>query len=528
MGDFRWRCSGRERLLDTFQREKRQLLLCLCAVFLWGLVAHGYGFLHCSLSHDALNAFIASENEDFWKVCVGRFFSPLYRSLLRGSVAAPWLLGLLGLVWVAAAVYLVCRIFRVQSPVLTVLIAGIMTTNLSFISQVATYFHEFDINAFALLLAVAAVFLWSARRGWGWSVLGCLCLYGSMGLYQGFVALAITLMIARCLGDLLEKKTAKEVFLHGLRGILLLLAAGALYTGTMKLFNAYGFRLMDRTNPLSTGDQSPVRLYLGLVKPALAHLGKNLFHPAYGSNRLGPVSLVLTALLLLTTGLHCWRQRYGATRFLLALPLLALLPLAMGCMYIVGKGSGIHEIMLYSAWFFYVFLLLLGFRLVSLRDTFWNRGLRAACCLLVGWLLWQNVVIANTAYVRKEREAQADLSTMTRVVATMEQREDYVYAETPIAFIGARQNPEEWYGAEGLSKITGLQLRSSIFTDSYTEYFNTYQAYFSYVLQYEVNYCDMETHQRLKKDPRVERMPAYPEKGYMQMLDGVLVIKMAP
>ena len=57
--------------------------------------------------------------------------------------------------------------------------------------------------------------------------------------------------------------------------------------------------------------------------------------------------------------------------------------------------------------------------------------------VLVAVLLVQNVTIANTAYVKKELDADATLSTMTRVADQLEQREDYVLGETPVAFIGA-------------------------------------------------------------------------------------------
>lgn len=124
------------------------------------MTAHGYAFFNQHFAHDSLNVLYASYVEEKWKVALGRFVVPVYRYLTRGSLALPWLIGLLSIAFLSVAVYLVVRMFQVQSRSMITLIAGIMVTNLCVIAQTATYEYELDLNMLALLQAVVATLIW--------------------------------------------------------------------------------------------------------------------------------------------------------------------------------------------------------------------------------------------------------------------------------------------------------------------------------------------------------------------------------
>ena len=53
-----------------------------------------------------------------WKISLGRFLYPAYRAVFSGSAGTPWLSGVLSLVWVSLAVYLVSRLFSVDNALL--------------------------------------------------------------------------------------------------------------------------------------------------------------------------------------------------------------------------------------------------------------------------------------------------------------------------------------------------------------------------------------------------------------------------
>ena len=160
------------------------------------------------------------------------------------------------------------------------------------------------------------------------------------------------------------------------------------------------------------------------------------------------------------------------------------------------------------------------------RDRGWPSLLAGALCLLVLLLLWQNVVLANAAYVKKGLDAEATLSVMTRVVARMEDEERYVPGETAVAFIGAYEHGDITPGMAELHGIVGMQFNHSIVTDASYYYYNAYLAYFDYVLNCPVQLCSDEEHARLESDARVAEMPAFPHRDCLQWVDEILVVKM--
>ena len=105
------------------ERSKACLVTALIAAFLWGLAAHGYAFFDNNVSHDSLREFHAEILGNNIKLTSGRVFTPIYRELLGNDVTMPWLGGLLALLWIGLAVFLVARILKVESKPMVVLIA---------------------------------------------------------------------------------------------------------------------------------------------------------------------------------------------------------------------------------------------------------------------------------------------------------------------------------------------------------------------------------------------------------------------
>ena len=88
--------------------ERQRLLASFAAVFLFGLLAHGYAFTNFTVSHDSLNEMFLSGDIRYaagsvadWKISLGRFLYPAYRAVFSGGAGTPWLSGVLSLVWVS-------------------------------------------------------------------------------------------------------------------------------------------------------------------------------------------------------------------------------------------------------------------------------------------------------------------------------------------------------------------------------------------------------------------------------------------
>ena len=509
-----------------FFQDKR-ILFCVVITFLWGLAAHGYCFLNTGFSHDSLNAFYAAESEELWKLELGRFFVPAYRQLFRGPIALPWLIGLISLTFLSAAVYLVTDLLEVQTKPLMILISGVMVTNITIIAQAATYLYELDFNCLSIFLAVLAVWLWKRQNSVLSFLLGSLCVLISMGIYQAYFSTAVTLMILVSLMDLFQGEDVKKVFFRGLRAIAMLLCGGILYFAAGKIIYAVmGITGQSRTDVFNfDGIENPLQFFVRLAIRTYYNFADRLHHSAYPQGIQVMITIMEVLLVLsLIWGLISMKKK-EPVRFLLIFLLIGVLPFAMNVTYFLAKGINVHELMIYSVWFvwviFPVFIDRCCIRLPSLKGL-----AKGVSCLLVFVLLWQNVLLANTAYMKKDIEAQYTMSTMTRVLSLIEQHEDYVYGETPVAFMGTDNAYGTMPGFESVSTIIGMYDNTSVNVDYSNYYFNVFKAYFRYVLNYPLVFCDDETHYILRSSQEVEDMPAFPEKDCIQMIDGVLVVKL--
>ena len=511
-----------------WSREAQQrLLLSFLAVFLFGLAAHAYGFLRAGFSHDMLNALVTEPVETYWKMQLGRPGIVLYRRVLRGLIAAPWQLGLLSLTWLSLSCFLITGLFRIPSRLFTILVAGMLTANLSLIAMTATFLYEADADLFAMLIGIGAVWLWD-RGSWKGAFAGVFLITFCVGTYQSMVSVSITLIMLLCMAALLRGECFIAVFRKGTRALVMLALGGLLYWVLVSLMCSWkGINLaMDSYNNVS--QTSSLSLF-GRIAHVYATWAAAFWNPA--RSHVEPFVLVVNSLLALLGLWHVlnWliRGRAGGKEKLLFGVLLLLLPLGMNTAQL-SFSRDVHDLMKSVFWLSGLAVLLPVFlpedRLsadASLRLT------RAVSVLLLFALFFSNIQTANVVYTRKNLEQNAALSLMTRVLGRMEEREDYVPGETVVVFAGVSDQLQDRIpGFEATYDITGCE-ESSPIEKALTSYnYHVYAAYFRYILNNPAVLAESDVWNRMQQDERVRAMPCYPDSDCMQMLDGMLIVKL--
>ena len=512
---------------QRLEENKPRLITALAATYAIGLAAHGYAFFDNNLSHDSLREFHAEILGNDIKVGVGRVLTPLYRDLLGSDVTLPWFNGVLALLWIGLAVFLVARLFRIESKTVTALVAGIFATNITVSATAATYIHDLDSYMFAMLCAVAAVWLWNRHpKGWllGWALVAV-----SLGIHQSYGFLSVSLAMIVCVLDLLNGDEFGRVFGKGLRAIGMILLGAAAYFLILKAY------LLLTGGALYSGDYNSLDQLSGLH---LKDVG-SLIVGAYGDwfSRLWnayssyPAILIrgATAVFFAIDGaalcVFFLSKTQGWKEKLLCAGLILLLPLGMNLAYVLAQGE-VHDLMVYATWMFYLLTLLLA---MWLREQWKNAAIpvgqwqRALCMLLIGMTIYGNVRFSNGMYVKKNLEFDGYLSLMTRVVGRMEATPGYQPGETPVAIIGLPKTFHQVIpGFKDYWNVTGMTGSSPIYTTEPSRI----QAYFDYVMSLPIVMADSDTLTRLMSDDSVRAMPCYPAEGFLAFYDGTLVVKL--
>ena len=512
-----------EKMLQDLKIDKNKLCFALISAFCWGMAAHGYMFSNNSFSHDSLREFHAEIRGNNIKMGSGRIFTSLYRDLLGSDVTLPWLTGILALLWIGFAVYLTARIFRMESKPAICLVAGIFATNIAVCATTATYIHDLDSYMFSMLCAVLAVFLWKeVRLGW---LPGSVFAAVSVGIYQGYLFVTVTLVMLDCIIRLYQEETWKRVFRDGLKAVGMILLGGVFYYISMKvMLHLTGYQLVkgDYNSMDLILHQSPEAV-LALIGRAYGDWFRRLWE-AYSSY---PAVLVKGVTLgffgICAAGLlnMLCSKRIGIGEKLLCLLLIVLLPLGMNLIYVLTISRS-HDLMTFPIWLFYLFVLLSADHL----SKKWHRPgqwLQRSCLLLSALLLFGNVRFSNGLYMKKDLEFDAYLSLMTRIATRMEMTEGYIPGETTVVFVGNPQNRTDVMpGFKDYWNVTGMTSSDLILEPERSRY----QAYFEYILSLPIALGDAQLWREISDSDAARNMPCYPAAGCMEFDGDVLVVKL--
>ena len=506
--------------------ERKRLLASFAAVFLCGLLAHGYAFTNFTVSHDSLNEMFLSGDIRYaagsvadWKISLGRFLYPAYRTVFSGGAGTPWLSGVLSLVWVSLAVYLVSRLFSVDNALLLAVIGALFVTNVSYSALAATYIYDLDGDMLAMLLAVCAAYLLlrGAGRRRALAVVPIVC---SLALYQSMISVAVSLVMIACILRLLNSESAKTVLFDGLKAVGILLAGGAVYGFLVRaVCRASGIALSDGYNSLlSLGRMTPALIPAAVRSTYATWAGSILRQPVFWPLPVTlAVHLLLTVLTLAAVSLFLVRKRLPAANLLLALALTLFLPMGMNLSNFLGyAGMNAHDLMKYAFCLVYLFDILLLRQCMRERPESRLFSRCAAVSLaLIAAVIWGSVQTANALYLKKDLERQATLSRMTELCLRLDQTEGYVPGETPVVFIG-RPSFDTPEALRRVSQITGADLNSTVGGGYYA-------AYFSYILQTPIR-IGSET--ALPEGTPIDAMPPFPAEGSICRAGDTLIVRM--
>lgn len=515
--------------LDVQIQPKLKKIALYTLIFM--VLLHGYRYVSLGFSHDSL-AF-AWQPDLEWQISLGRYMQPFYWWIIRGRIAAPFIVGVLSYGYMVGSVYGVASLLDLKAKTSLFLLAGLMCGSLAFIALDATYSHTADVYMLALMLNIAAAWLCLRGRRRVPSVLAAVVLLViSTGLYQAYLQVFTALTMVWALLRLLkaDDRAIPEAAARCAQSFLALMLAMALFfVGYYVVMAVTGVEAVSRENSIGGMKVLSGAALVDMVKTTwkmpLRQLGRL-------QGRIAPLARMLTAVVLMTgaaaTIFTARRSRVSAWQALGMAVLALLLPFGMNwiCLFC---GGVVHDLMMYA----YIVPLLAA---LAANERAWNLALadegkqigkktRAAACVLplaVLTLLFDRGIYANQIYLKKDLEYDTTLSVMTRVVDRIEQVEGYIPGETPVEFLGDIQRSQLAMTRPAfahLDSLTGTEENYAI------TYGDTFWMYLEDVMGYPIKRfreTKNEEQERVTDD-----MPCFPDKDSVQMVDGVVFVKLA-
>ena len=220
-------------------------------------------------------------------------------------------------------------------------------------------------------------------------------------------------------------------------------------------------------------------------------------------------------------GLWIKKEKIKKESIILIVLLILMIPFSLNSPYFISNGVS-HELMIFAMFLCYVFLLKLGEAKDEKKNKEDINGYQYTVGGLISILIISSILYSNNVYLKKELDLESTKLTLNRIINSIEQTSKYEVGITPVAFVGDINESNLSQTRKEIDyKGVGLYSNFSI------TYYKTYNNYFKYYLNYPINIVEEEKMIKLSEKKEVEEMPPFPSKGYIKMIDGVLVVKVS-
>lgn len=492
--------------------------------FLCGLITHLYIITNKFYNYFEMgNIFSTMPYEKSDTLAMGRVFLPIVTAV-SGYFSSAAINGVLALTVIAIAVYMLVDCLKLRSMLFAALAGGIVVT-FPGIASYLSYGVNSDIFCISMCLAVGAVWLTQKyRRGY---IGGALCMCISLGCYQPFLSVAIAVVFAILLLDVLRRDVAwKELVLKSLKYLGMMVVGFILYYVLLQI----ALKVTGITMGSYHGvDEMTSFTLKGLVKGfvyAYIYFLRYFFTTAYNNGLIPTVANYVAAVVLLLLLVRAFRQRKksGKTQMIL---LFCLFPLGVNAApFLMGDrvGSGVDNYMLFSVIMTYLLLLAVmetvaqkwSDQVCLMHTAEWTVVITCAVTVISGFY------VCNMAYHRLDAATQEVAAFLNRTAVRIEETQEWQEG-MPVYFAGSSQIFNDHYEVsipefEELKNVSGTEIKP----------WYSYEAVYKYMKEYlhfPLGEVTKEQIQMIEGSAELSKMPVYPAEGSIAEIDGVLVVK---
>lgn len=508
-------------LLNFLKNMKKSWKTAFCSTFFIGLLVHMYKFTNTLLNHDSVYNYYSDQNV----VGSGRWFLSIACGI-TSYFDLPWVIGIVSLVFIAATVVLIVDIFEIENPVLIVLSGALLV---AFPGITETFFFEYTADGYMLAMFLAALAVWLTRLGvnnnsyiyiyiFRWPLAGlCICL--CCGIYQAYVSFGMVLALCYLLCELLEDRhDAKTCWSWAFKQLGLYAVALASYYLIWKLC-----MLAQSVTPNNYQGISALGFSLNTIIQAIPECIKTLgvFFLEWNVLEHGwTVYGILNVLfLLMAIGIlivSVCKRRLVAKRSLFILFMLALLliPIATCIWTFTSDKVGYRPMMLVSLCVVYIFIGVLFEKnaRVKWKDTF---------AILATVIVFDLSIISNICYFYMNRTYETTYSMGQEIISRIhwmdaESKDMLVVGETVL-----ESSLDFAPNANRIHILAQLLETNLMYDEEHLIYYLNNTFYTAY------DKLDSEERNVLISYNQVQDMPCWPAADSVQLIDDVIVIKLA-
>ena len=420
---------------------------------------------------------------------------------------------------------LICDIFKIKNKKNMILISLIISTFPS-LALSFSYLFMVEIYMTSLLLAVLAVWL---STKWKYDFIpGSLCIALSLGNYQSYIAVSVSLIIIYIIKEIIDKKKNKEI----LKDILKLLIMGIL--GIIIYFIILKVLLLINKTSLSNykGANSmglpPISEWPKLIFRTYKHfigyfIGKSYFRVSMFESMIRILTIILTFILLIN---KITKEKFykNKTNIIIFIILIVLIPFTFNIVDFMAFKADLTSLQIYSFSSLYLLIILI-------LDKTKPNYLNTIITILIIAIGTMNLITINKYYFKQETYYKYTENLNNRLLNKIESTEGYYYG-IPIIFKG-EINSNFYKELNTLPNTNdNITFDQSLWGGKYIGYadlftYNNDNKIFKMInneFGVYLNRATDEERDKIKDSKEYNDMKSYPEKNSIKIIDGILVV----
>ncbi len=506
-----------EQVFNAWKQKitKQDIYTFLTAVIM-GLVTHMRVFISDIPNHDGMSSLYFDQN----MITSGRWFLRVACGI-SSDYTLPWVIGVLCVLYLAAAAVVLQRFFKVKHTFTAMLLAAILVTYPTLTSNFA-YIFTADGYMLALLLAVLAAF-WVERSKAGF-VWGAIALGFSMGTYQAYIPFAMILAVYAICRAWFFGSDFKEKCNITWRYVAMGGAGAVIYYGMLQILLFLQKTSLSGYQGIGAGNEkSLIERIIQIYNDFVVHTVKGNIMMQKGFLSVAMVVLLTVAILALIKAMYAEGSLKNIWTYLCTIVAIVVLPICFNAILIISPDVTYHSLMRYQ----WVLIPMIAIVIIDRHgaDLFGCKKGQA----VVSWLgivtavviAFEYVLICNVGYFNLEKKFEKTYAYCLRMLEQMEETEGY-YHGIPVAMIGVVGD----YYLPSTDLTTGVTDGLIGVNGDYLFYTaNNYQAFMKYYFGVNVEMVSIEDMVDIIRDPRYIELQVFPKPNSMKVIDGILYIR---
>ena len=484
-----------------------------------GFLSHMFAFTNKLVNHDEVYNLFAKGAT----LTSGRWGLGMIDSIFP-NYSMPWIYGVITIILMAVSVCFIVRTFQIHNKVLQALLAG---TILAFPSLIGTMAFMFTAPPYGLSFLLAVIAVWLLQKNTiKWFLPALACMVFSLSIYQAYIAIAASFLVLILIQQLLHEEKVISILRRGLCFLVFLILSLGLYYAAAQLINLLkGIQFNGYANDNISFSLASIPSDIAVAYRAFFRNFQDHFvgiMPTLSARRLHFCLLAAVAVLFLVWGLTRKTKQIGSLLLLAAL--VAILPLAVNCMYLFTTEGAVHTLVLYSFIAVYILAAIVADVCIPLFVSFklmeYSRRIAVHLVpLALAFILVTNVYIANEAYLNLYLRYENTYAFYTSLIADIKMMPTFD-KDTKLAVIGTYREPDYyWNKFDFLYFINGT---TYINPDFYPK-----DRFLEYYLGFDISLASAEEMEAIQSSQEFAEMPCYPYSGSMKMVGDIFVVKLS-